>query len=847
MFISLLFAFQESFFFRNKATSLPYAIQNLVGQSFVQTASLSQLPTLEESTFHLKLMNILSQLPSTMHLDLVDLLNSCKNIQMTSTRLPILPRDIARFYTQNKFALYNQLPVPQCHMLEKHAFVHLRAVIEHYVAFGYYMDESNNKDTTSPAATILQCKEALRLQNDTMMSLEEVEKKSAVILFLLIWSDDFEPSSNLINKHSTWMRTVTICANMGFGVSSEHTYLLSLGYKSDNHDEINYMFANEIIDLKDGKWMYSGKYKQRVFVVTRILVMSADRPERNSLTHTMGHTGHSTKRWKYTALINQNKLPSCKVCLRNRLSKDTLISGFMVGNSAPVSKECTSCCDWNYESNCRYINIPLPKNYPRVQHSTSPLPPLYREVHNITSLKPVQQTFRWLKQGCKFCFHNVYHNIWNLGTSDEYMKSLGLSQGFNRSYIVSQAKELYRSNPSHPKPSSTMTFPPLWNMECEIFHYIDLPMHLLFLGIVKSIIEITFDWLKLHKSLSVFGRIVELPHNFIKGLQNDFCKLEAFTNNQETNTSGWRAENYLAFCRVMNYSFGFISKLDIDNDYDHEKQVFKYLHHSCLCFISRLMTSQSISKETIEDHLKIFLSVLDLCERLTFTESDKDMFWFKRSNFLSLLNLAHQVDRFGSVRKYWEGSRERFIQEIKPLMKHTRETTSFLKIQLEKLTKFQLLRNLSKQKEERIIYSRFKKQTVYTSISEVVEKIKVGQPLSCAHESSYLSDSVYVVVKGQNCFNYHEIEFHKNRPSCSIWCIHYMSISVRMTVSFSHQHLTDVDTNFFASCFCVSREYRNFIVYQSFTSDWLYRQMDGKFSLPVISSDLDELIFKYMS
>ena len=53
------------------------------------------------------------------------------------------------------------------------------------------------------------------------------------------------------------------------------------------------------------------------------------------------------------------------------------------------------------------------------------------------------------------------------------------------------------------------------------------------------------------------------------------------------------------------------------------------------------MKSHSISKDSIEDHVKIFLSVLDLGERLTFTGSDKDMFWFKRSNFLSLLNLPH--------------------------------------------------------------------------------------------------------------------------------------------------------------------------------------------------------------
>ena len=66
--------------------------------------------------------------------------------------------------------------------------------------------------------------------------------------------------------------------------------------------------------------MYSGKYKQRVFVITTVLVMSADRPERNSLTHILAHNGHTTKRWKYYAYINQEKLPSCKICLQKRLA-----------------------------------------------------------------------------------------------------------------------------------------------------------------------------------------------------------------------------------------------------------------------------------------------------------------------------------------------------------------------------------------------------------------------------------------------------------------------------------------------------------------------------------------------
>ena len=98
-----------------------------------------------------------------------------------------------------------------------------------------------------------------------MESLDNIKKRSTVILLLIIWSNDFEPTSNQMNKHSTLIRTVTICANKEFGLSNEHTYLLSLGYKKENLDEMNDMFATELKELNDGKWMYSGKYKQYVF------------------------------------------------------------------------------------------------------------------------------------------------------------------------------------------------------------------------------------------------------------------------------------------------------------------------------------------------------------------------------------------------------------------------------------------------------------------------------------------------------------------------------------------------------------------------------------------------------
>ena len=837
-------------FFQKKAISLPYAIQNLVGQTFSQSLSTSTLPTLSESTFHLRLANFLSKISSPLHYELIRLLNDARDLEFTSTRLPTVPNDVLRLYTKNRFSLYNQLPSPTCHVSEFHAFVHLRSVIEHYIGFGYHTDDTNSNEAHSPSATILQCPEVHAMQQSTMSSLDDATKVSSIILYLMIWSDDFEPSSNVMNKHSTWMRTVTICANKGFGVSTEHTYVLSLGFKKDAHDEMNDMFVKELEDLSLGKWMYSGKYKSRVFVIPKVLVMSADRPERNGLTHLLGHNGLTTRRWRFTGFINQGKLPSCKMCCMKRLSRYMRLKNY---NACTNIGSCHHCCDWNYSTESRFLQFDLPEKYPRQQHPTSPNPPVFREVLNINYLKPVEQSFAWLQQGCRFCFHNVYYQVWNLGTSDEYVRCLGLSQSFNRKYIVEKANELFAKNPNHPNPSSTMMFPPLWNVNTELDRFIDIPMHLLFLGIIKSTIDWTFEWLKLHKVLTSFGNKVDSYHMQIKQLQCSFCKLELFKNGQEIGTSGWRAENYLALTRIMTFTFSFIKDLIPNRDeYKHEIISFELLHHTCLCMVARLMTPHSVSRLEIEDYIKVFLTVLDLGERLTFTDSSNGMFWFQRSNFLCLLNLPKQIERFGSVRKYWEGSRERYIQYIKPLMKSTRETASYLKIQLEKLNKSQLLDSLYKEvnvEDDMSRYSRFKPIVVYDNFEHLESIVRNGGPLSLLKESQFNTDVVYAVVKGNDSITLHEVMFN-DRKGQYIDFFFYASIAINGNVHGLYRSMKDINYDVMRPCLGIARDITEynclFKYYACFSNDWVYRKKGGKFVLPSLNSTIEQYINTYL-
>ena len=116
---------------------------------------------------------------------------------------------------------------------------------------------------------------------------------------------------------------------------------------------------------------------------------------------------------------------------------------------------------------------------------------------------------------------------------------------------------------------------------------------------------------------------------------------------------------------------------------------------------------------------------------------------------------------FGSLRKYWKGSRERYIQEIKPLMKHIRETTSFLKIQFEKLNKYSLMRHLCKTTQpngsNQRVYDRFCQCLVYPNLRNVQELLGDGLPISILQESQFIHDVVYVVISGNNCIHPHKI------------------------------------------------------------------------------------------
>ena len=74
--------------------------------------------------------------------------------------------------------------------------------------------------------------------------------------------------------------------------------------------------------------------------------------------------------------------------------------------------------------------------------------------------------------------------------------------------------------------------------------------------------------------------------------------------------------------------------------------------------------------------LRFFFLLFRSFEENAFHDTDGNFMWNSSTNFVSILNLPNNIEKFVDLSFYWEGSKERFIQLIKPWMKNVRKTRS---------------------------------------------------------------------------------------------------------------------------------------------------------------------------
>ncbi len=104
-------------------------------------------------------------------------------------------------------------------------------------------------------------------------------------------------------------------------------------------------------------------------------------------------------------------------------------------------------------------------------------------------LVPHQSSFEWLSRGVQLTEMEVQIGNWSKGQCDAY--SIGLNKAISKSvYDTANQNALCADNDiKSPIPQS-------WKTTVSLDMFIEAPMHLLFLGIIKSIMEVSELYMK---------------------------------------------------------------------------------------------------------------------------------------------------------------------------------------------------------------------------------------------------------------------------------------------------------------------------------------------------------------
>ena len=138
--------------------------------------------------------------------------------------------------------------------------------------------------------------------------------------------------------------------------------------------------------------------------------------------------------------------------------------------------------------------------------------------------------------------------------------------------------------------------------------------------------------------------------------------------------------------------------------------------------ISRFMSNHDGDAVVDGRFVKFFLSCCNRFAEKYYGRQDVP-FWANTGNFPSLLNLEEQIEKFGKLRWYWEGTRERFIQTVKKVLVSMRRSGSYFSKKIGAHSKIKRAGLDTKKKTEKKWRTYERQYVRYRSLAEIVEKI----------------------------------------------------------------------------------------------------------------------------
>ena len=658
-----------------------------------------------------------------------------------SIRIPTNVREAHSMILSGRFSLFDNIPNVDAIRIGNHACISLNMLLDHVLGHGIelaWLQDSTGHQNTDGINGTRKAQELLQKLRTSSVTLDT--PTVVAIGHIILWSDGFLRTWVKQKDNSIWILTATICPPMGYALSPFHTYCLAIGNSQEKHDRVIDYYMRELRTMRIAKQRYCAIQNTFISTAFDLLVYIADRPERDSILHTL-NGGTYGKRSRHAAYIDQAKLPSCRTCSQKLI--------LHVRNTRTQHRNthhvvCNRCCNWEFYAGSNALNYhPCPKAYPRTltqNHNPVPDTRSIAETHII----PRELSFQWLRCGADLAYHELRQGNWLKSNAEIYLKSMAINHATIET--IWKKSQNYKKN----IPDESEHIPLIWKSDYDFDIFVDCVMHQIFHGVVPSVMEIVHKHLTSLTCCATFFDIVNPSLLSCALLRLSYCKLKNLP------PTLWLAEDVLGFTRIIQFVYGKILLHDlIENDVVKTSimEMINALHVMCAV----IMTKTAVCTETISIHIKIFLNACHHFCKCVHDDTIAD-FWKTKCNFVSLLNLPKQINDYGSVRFYWEGSRERFIQEVKRVLLSLRKTQTYLSkklILLHKMTAFNWMINQFDIPDDthykpRLFY-------VYKSKNSILEKFRSGDCISGFHLEEYPQQVNVAYADGR--FNIHFMAF----------------------------------------------------------------------------------------
>jgi len=452
--------------------------------------------------------------------------------------VPQTKQCLRSIFSEGKYAVFDNLPHPQVHILDDHSYILPSECVAHALAA-----------STEPPITSNSLVKPMSLSQmaEDISGPNAIEGVSSI--FVSFWSDDCEPNYSKTNRGSIWVLTMTIESKRSGSPNISQVYPMAVGLKKTDHTKVMEIIIKDIekVQYKLGSnefiMMYNGKTGKNERVSVHLLSVIQDQPEKRAFTMLMmGGSGYHG-RWGYSANLSQlvETLPSCNECVAD-LEQN-------LGQADWQPRDCNECYQWLAHPPNKVIHTTPNPNYPE------------EELTDIGTIPVFELTYTKLKQAVRKAHEKIEAGDWEKNQGKEYLVTFGLNTEAQKEIIDNALncrvlKDAINENNQtviddcnsvkqlHPKKYELWKWPPIWDTKLSIQQSPEPCMHQLFLGLVKTMCFEIQDWTALRNKYSSMRRVLEIMTLDVQKLRLSWCKIEPYRGEK---LGGWVSENFLGF------------------------------------------------------------------------------------------------------------------------------------------------------------------------------------------------------------------------------------------------------------------------------------------------------------